>query len=77
MVVVGSSLMLADSYIDKEDNSDLAQVIISFLVTNDVILNQIDADDPDITDYSLVPSLVQMAERPRVCLQRPSVVSLS
>lgn len=68
--------MMADSYIDKENNSDLMQVIISFLISNDVTLNQIDADDPDIADYSLVPSLKHLAEKPRVCLQRPSVVSI-
>lgn len=76
LVVIGSSLMMADAYIDKENNSDLMQVIISFLVNNDITLNQIDADDPDIADYVLVPSLPHMAQKPRVCLQRPSVVSI-
>ncbi|KAK6627799.1 hypothetical protein RUM44_010278 [Polyplax serrata] len=73
LVVIGSSLMLADSYIDKEDNSDVMKVIFSFLLGNDIQLNQIDADDPDIADYSFVPSLSELVNKPKVCLQQPTM----
>lgn len=66
---------MADSYINKECNSDLMKVIFSFLLGNDVQLNQMDAEDPDIADYVFVPSFTSLVEKPKVCLQRPSVVS--
>lgn len=75
LAVIGSSQMITDSYINMEHNSVIMQVIISFLVMNNIQLNQIDADDPDVTDYTLVPSLSDMAGKPRVCLQRPVLVS--
>lgn len=74
LVVIGSSLLLADSYVDKEDNSDVSKFIFSFLLGNDVNLNQIDAEDPDIADYTFVPSLTHLVGKPRVCLQQPTVV---
>ncbi|KAL1463768.1 hypothetical protein WDU94_015489 [Cyamophila willieti] len=57
MVVLGSGAMWSDSYLDLEENDKLRQIIFSFLLSNDISLNQIDSDDADVTDYTLVPEV--------------------
>ncbi|PNF19238.1 Intraflagellar transport protein 52-like protein [Cryptotermes secundus] len=72
LAVLGSVHMFADKYIDKEDNDKVRDVLFRFLTTSDIILNQIDADDPEISDYIMVPDTARLAEKPRVCLQETS-----
>jgi hypothetical protein len=40
--------MFSDKYIDKEDNDKVRDVLFRFFTTSDIILNQIDADDPEV-----------------------------
>ena len=55
---------------DKEENFKVLDVIMQWLTAGDeVALNSIDADDPDIADYQHLPNIAQLAEQPRVCLQ--------
>ena len=35
----------------------------------DLELNAIDADDPEISDYNMIPDTALMADKPRSCLQ--------
>lgn len=69
LAVLGSAHIFADKYIDKEDNDKVRDVLFRFLTTSDIALNQIDADDPEISDYIMVPDTARLAEKPRVCLQ--------
>ena len=69
LAVVGSAAMLSDQYIDKEDNNRVKDVLLSFLTSDDVKLNKIDAEDPEVADYTMVPETARMADIPRVCLQ--------
>ncbi|XP_063226406.1 intraflagellar transport protein 52 homolog [Bacillus rossius redtenbacheri] len=69
LVVLGSGLVFADKYLEKEDNDLVREVLFRFLTTRDVQLNEIDAEDPEIADYNMVPDTMQLAERPRLCLQ--------
>lgn len=48
LVVLGSSHVLSDQYIDKEDNDKLREVIFSFLTSDNLQLNALDADDPEV-----------------------------
>ena len=41
-------------------------VIIKWLSTDEVNLNQIDAEDPDITDYHYLPNTKELASK-RLC----------
>ena len=52
--VVFDDAMLSDQYIDKEDNNRVKDVLLSFLTSDDVKLNKIDAEDPEVHDQ--VPS---------------------
>ena len=39
----------SDQYIDKEDNNRVKDVLLSFLTSDDVKLNKIDAEDPEVS----------------------------
>ncbi|XP_046680818.1 intraflagellar transport protein 52 homolog isoform X2 [Homalodisca vitripennis] len=69
LVVLGSCHLFSDSYIDKEDNDKLREVIFAFLTSDNVQLNTLDSDDPEITDYCQVPDTCHLADLPRGCLQ--------
>ncbi|XP_028406358.1 intraflagellar transport protein 52 homolog [Dendronephthya gigantea] len=69
LVVVGSVHIFSDQYFDKEENSKVQDVIFQWLTTNDIRLNSIDAEDPEISDYHFIPDTSKLAERLKVCLQ--------
>uniref|UniRef100_A0A8C5GMM4 ABC-type uncharacterized transport system domain-containing protein n=1 Tax=Gouania willdenowi TaxID=441366 RepID=A0A8C5GMM4_GOUWI len=69
LVVLGSCHMFSDQYIDKEENSKIMDVIIQWLMTDNIQLNQIDAKDPEITDYTMLPDTGRLSDHLRVCLQ--------
>ncbi|XP_037085988.1 intraflagellar transport protein 52 homolog [Pollicipes pollicipes] len=75
IVALGSVAMLSDQYLDKEENSKIKDVLFDILTRPEVIaLNKIDAGNPEISDYSQIPSTAILAERPRVCLQESESV---
>lgn len=45
---MGSAHMFHDHYIDKEENSKLQDVIFRWLTSDDITLNAIDAEDPEV-----------------------------
>uniref|UniRef100_A0A3Q3WLF6 Uncharacterized protein n=1 Tax=Mola mola TaxID=94237 RepID=A0A3Q3WLF6_MOLML len=69
LAVLGSCHMFSDQYVDKEENSKIMDVVLQWLMTDDIQLNQIDAEDPEITDYTMLPDTGCLSEHLRVCLQ--------
>uniref|UniRef100_A0A8D3CMD3 Intraflagellar transport 52 homolog (Chlamydomonas) n=1 Tax=Scophthalmus maximus TaxID=52904 RepID=A0A8D3CMD3_SCOMX len=69
LVVLGSCHMFSDQYIDKEENSKIMDVVLQWLMTDNIQLNQIDAENPEITDYTMLPDTGCLSEQLRVCLQ--------
>ncbi|XP_034539858.1 intraflagellar transport protein 52 homolog [Notolabrus celidotus] len=69
LVVSGSCHMFSDQYIDKEENSKILDVVLQWLMTDSIQLNQIDAEDPEIVDYTMLPDTGCLSEQLRVCLQ--------
>lgn len=61
--------MFADQYIEKEDNNKIKDVIFEFLTTDNISLHKIDMDDPDISDYQMIPDTCYLSNRLRSCLQ--------
>uniref|UniRef100_A0A8C5MY82 IFT52 GIFT domain-containing protein n=1 Tax=Leptobrachium leishanense TaxID=445787 RepID=A0A8C5MY82_9ANUR len=53
LAVLGSCHMFSDQYLDKEENAKILDVLMQWLTTNDIRLNQIDAEDPEISDYTI------------------------
>ncbi|KAM9410546.1 intraflagellar transport protein 52 homolog isoform 1-T3 [Pholidichthys leucotaenia] len=69
LAVLGSCHMFSDQYIDKEENGKIMDVVLHWLMTENIQLNQIDAEDPEITDYTMLPDTGCLSEQLRVCLQ--------
>jgi intraflagellar transport protein 52 len=74
LAVLGSAHIFSDGYIDKEENSKLQEIIFKWLTTDDVSLNQIDADNPEISDYHFLPDTGKMADKLKSCLQESEEV---
>ncbi|XP_041672451.1 intraflagellar transport protein 52 homolog [Cheilinus undulatus] len=69
LVVSGSCHMFSDQFIDKEENSKILDFVFQWLMTDNIQLNQIDAKDPEITDYTMLPDTGCLSEQFRECLQ--------
>ncbi|XP_066274170.1 intraflagellar transport protein 52 homolog isoform X1 [Branchiostoma lanceolatum] len=69
LAVVGSVHMFSDQYVDKEENSKIQDVLFQWLTTDNIKLNAIDAEDPEVADYNMLPDTARLSERLRVCLQ--------
>jgi len=69
LCVIGSHMIFSDQYIDKEENNKLQDVIIKWLTTDDLELNVIDAEDPEINDYNYIPDTISLSDKVRVALQ--------
>ena len=52
--------MMSDSYIDKEDNSRVKDVILAFLTSDEVSLNKIDAEDPEVIRMMLMMIMIMI-----------------
>lgn len=48
LVVMGSAHVFSDQYLDKEENSKLQEVVFRWLTSDEISLNTIDADDPEV-----------------------------
>lgn len=68
LMVIGTGLLLEDAWIGKEENDKLASVLLDYLL-HQLKLNQIDADDPEITDYHHLPDTASLSERLRVSVE--------
>lgn len=68
LCVLGSVHMFSDNYFEKEENSKVFDVVLQWMSTDNVKLNQIDAEDPGISDYHYLPDSGKLAEHLRACL---------
>ncbi|KAI8929594.1 hypothetical protein BC831DRAFT_443325 [Entophlyctis helioformis] len=69
LITLGSAQMFSDAYIEKEENGKLFDVLIQFLTSDKIVLNSIDANEPDISDYHYLPETAKLSETLRSCLQ--------
>lgn len=70
LCVIASCHMFEDKWLDKEDNTKLADVFFRWLSrAPDVNLDSIDADDPEISDYHHLPDTEKLADRLRCGLE--------
>lgn len=69
LVVMGSAHVFSDQYLDKEENGKLQEVVFRWLTSDEISLNSIDADDPEISDYHFLPDTAKRAQRVQSCLQ--------
>lgn len=76
IVVLGSTQIFTDAYMEKEDNSMLKDILFQFLTDVNFQLNTIDSDDPEISDYYTVPDIELLAEQPFSSLQVRNVLKI-
>eukprot|EP00906_Rhabdomonas_costata_P003986 RCo005980 len=70
VLVLGSCHIFEDSWLEKEENAKLQEVLFDWLLHSPKVkLNQIDSEDPEVSDYHFLPDTQALAERLRVCLE--------
>lgn len=76
LCVLGSSYILHDDWLDKDENAKLVEVLTKWLVGSDEVnMDPIDAEDPDVSDHHHLPDTEALAERTRACLEESDEVS--
>lgn len=50
LAVIGSGHLLTDKYINWEENDKIREILFDFLITNNITLNEIDANDPEVSN---------------------------
>ncbi len=70
LLVIGSVRIFDDSYIDKEENAKLADILFSWLLGEDVDLDQGLEEDTDLSEYTHIPDIGAMSEGLKSCLQQ-------
>ncbi|XP_015112119.1 intraflagellar transport protein 52 homolog [Diachasma alloeum] len=69
LVVLGSSRLLTDSYIEKEQNDALRDMIFQFFQSKEQVSQKFHVDEIEYPDYTYVPDITIEAENPKVCTQ--------
>ncbi|KAK7196476.1 intraflagellar transport protein 52 [Novymonas esmeraldas] len=69
LLLIGTAQIFDDAWIEKEENSILASILFDYM-NHKLRLNQIDADEPDITDYHHLPDTASLSERLRVAVEQ-------
>ena len=76
LCLIGSSYLMQDEWLDKDENTKLVSVLLRWLSgASDVQMDQHDIEDPDISEYHQLPETEALAERVRCCLQESEEVS--
>lgn len=68
LVVLGSCHMFSDPYVDKEENSKILDVVLQWLLTDSISINQTDAEAPVISEYTMIPDTQVLSEKLRLHL---------
>ncbi|XP_015438778.1 PREDICTED: intraflagellar transport protein 52 homolog [Dufourea novaeangliae] len=77
LVVLGSSKMLTDAYIEKEKNDLLREMIFNFFESKEIVPKESQMDDADFWEYNFVPDITQQADNPKVCTQDMDMMDYS
>lgn len=76
LVVLASAHVFHDTYIQKEDNFLLQEIIFQFLTSASFPLNPIDAENPDVLEYNTIPDLEHLSDQTISCLQEGESVPI-
>ncbi|CAG2174044.1 unnamed protein product [Oppiella nova] len=64
IVVLASTQMFNDVYIEKENNSLVKDIIMHYLSDPNFALNAIDSQNPEVSDYYTIPDIELLSEQP-------------
>jgi len=76
LAVVGSSKMFSDKWINREDNGDIADSLITSLLSNRLV-SKIDNFDIEYPEYVILPDTIALADRLKSSLQAEADLSNS
>jgi intraflagellar transport protein 52 len=51
ILCLGSATIFSDAYIEKEENGKLFDVLLQYIAKDTIVLNSIDANEPDVSFY--------------------------
>lgn len=76
LCVMGSTDMFSDAWVDKDENGKLCEILVKWLMcSEDINMDVMDAEEPDVSDYHHLPDTEALAERVRCCLQESEEVT--
>ena len=68
-IVIGSTEIFSDDWIDKEENSKLCDILFSWLLDFAEIDMMTDRRDDNLTEFTAVPNIETLSESIKPCLQ--------
>ena len=69
LVVLGSTDIFGDEWLDKEENSKLCDILFSWLLSDIEVDMTSDRHDAELWDYTRVPHIEALAQNIKPCLQ--------
>mmetsp|Transcript_15781 Transcript_15781/g.22865 ORF Transcript_15781/g.22865 Transcript_15781/m.22865 type:complete len:448 (-) Transcript_15781:40-1383(-) len=70
LIVVGSTSLFSDNFLEKEENQKLQDIMFRWLLGEEgVNLDQGLEEDNDLQEYSIVPEISQLSQNLKSCLQ--------
>ena len=73
--MIGSAHIFSDQYLDKEDNGKLQEILWKLMTSDDITLNTIDAEDPDVCHSLTTPPIKPRPLRYRTTISCQEQVS--
>lgn len=77
LLVLGSVKIFDDAYIDKEQNSKLFELLLGWLLADEVELDQGFDDDAELGEFRVLPDVSFMAEQLKSCLQQSDDIPMN
>lgn len=68
IIAIGSGHMFQDKYINDESNSMIWDYFLNILITDEFKFDRLDFSDVEISDSTIIPDTIYLAERPKACL---------
>ena len=70
LIAIGSTSLLNDVFIDKEDNRSLVRTLLEFIENRKFPINISDAKTIDMPDNNMTPDISRLADMPIYCLMQ-------
>ena len=77
LAVLGACQMFSDDFIEKEENLKLLNILLKWLIANELDLDLGLEEDNDLQDFAVIPDIGAMSENLKSCLQTSEDLSSS
>lgn len=69
LIVLGSVEIFADDWLDKEENSKLADLLLAWMLNEVELDMNSDRQDSDLSEYTSIPNIEALSQSLKPCLQ--------